>query len=157
MRRLLSYRLRPIPMQPTLARVPEHYVLLFRYDESNFLLGQLSRVAQHLLPQSRMINTTWFCLFKKRKVQEKLVVVLRAIAARIRRKRYWTQRHPRSSGKGNLRAGLRRCHRTLRAQPQLRLISASSQFRSRQAADHSSAVEPFIAFFDVVRIAVGNG
>lgn len=38
MRTLLCYRLRPISMQLTLARVPMPHVLLFSYDELDFLL-----------------------------------------------------------------------------------------------------------------------
>jgi hypothetical protein len=52
---------------------------------------------------------------------------------------------------------VRQSCRPLSAQLKLRLIRTPSQLCGRQPAHHAPAVEPFVAFPDVVRIRIGNG
>jgi hypothetical protein len=85
-----------------------------------------------------------------------LVIVLCAVAARIRRQRHRAQSQPRSHRKRDSRVYVWQSCRSLRAQLKLRLIGTPSQLCRRQPAHHAPAVEPFVAFPDVVRIRIGR-
>lgn len=86
-----------------------------------------------------------------------LVIVLSAIAARIRRQGHRPQRQPRSNRKRDSRACVWQSCRPLRAQLKLRVIRTPSQLCRWQTAHHTAAVEPRTAFPDVLPIRIGNG